>query len=64
MKDVDTTSPEQDLTLGQRRAFMKLPLAERRRRMAEQADEMADQYEAADETLDRCNWQGGDVVDV
>lgn len=64
MKDADTSSTDQPLTLDERRAFMKLPLAERRRRMAEQADNMAVEYEGADETGERRDWQGGDFVDV
>jgi hypothetical protein len=51
------------LTLAQRRAFMKLPLDERRRQMAEQADQMLDAYEARDEAADRQPWQGGDIVE-
>jgi hypothetical protein len=40
-------SPDQpaSLSLQERRAFLKLPLAERRRLLAEQADQMVSHYE-------------------
>lgn len=40
---------DEPLTLKQRRAFMRLPLEERRRIMAKQAKELADHYKADDE---------------
>lgn len=64
MKDAETSSTDQPLTLDERRAFLKLPLAERRRRMAEQAKNMVDEYEGADATRERRDWQGGDFADV
>ena len=51
---------EQSLTLIQRRAFMKLPLEERRRILAQQAEKMVAHYEEDTE------WRelgGGDVVE-
>jgi Zn-dependent peptidase ImmA (M78 family) len=45
------------LGLIERRAFLKLPIAERRRILAEQAQKAAAQYET-----DR-DWQGGDIVE-
>jgi hypothetical protein len=53
----------QGLTLAQRRAYMKLPLAERRRQLAEQAELMVEHYEAQSETVERELWQGGDIVE-
>ena len=54
---------EQSLTLEQRRRFLKLPLEERRRLMAEQAAQMVQHYELPDEIQDRAEWQGGDIVE-
>jgi hypothetical protein len=51
------------LTLAERRAYMKLPLAERRRQLAEQAELMAKHYESQPETAERELWQGGDIVE-
>jgi hypothetical protein len=54
---------DQTLTLAQRRAFMKLPLEERRRQLAAQADRMAEHYESEPEVAERAEWQGGDIVE-
>ena len=43
-EEIEVGSP---LTLDQRRAFMKLPLEERRRKLAQQADGFVEHYEAA-----------------
>jgi hypothetical protein len=51
------------LTLAQRRAYMKLPLAERRQQLAEQAEAMVKHYESQPETEGRELWQGGDIVE-
>ncbi len=48
------------LGLAQRRAFMRLPMQERRRILAEQADRMAGHYEQDEEVRDL---GGGDFVD-
>lgn len=64
MAEHRTADTGEALTLEQRRAFMALPLEERRRQMAEQADRMLKYYEAEDETTDRQHWQGGDIVDT
>jgi len=58
-----TTDAEKSLTLEQRREFMRLPLDERRRLMAEQAERMVKHYESHRETAVRQHWQGGDVVE-
>lgn len=50
-------------SLAQRRAFLKLPLEERRRILALQADRIAEHYELESERIDREHWQGGDVVE-
>jgi hypothetical protein len=45
------------LKLIERRAFLKLPIEERRRILSEQAEQAANNYEVDNE------WQGGDIVD-
>lgn len=51
------------LTLEDRRATMRLPLEERRRRLAQQADRMAAHYNLENEEKEREAWQGGDIVE-
>ncbi|MBI4641978.1 MAG: hypothetical protein HY731_14910 [Candidatus Tectomicrobia bacterium] len=51
---------EQPLSLIERRAFMKLPLEERRRILAEQAEKMAAYYEQDSEWKEL---QAGDIVE-
>ena len=63
MANASVLNADQSLTLEQRRRFLTLPLAERRRQMTEQAAQMAEHYEAARETQVRAEWQGGDIVD-
>lgn len=55
-----TAKVNQGLSLAQRRAYMKLPLAERRRRLAKQAERMAEHYEQDLERIERETWQGGE----
>ena len=57
---IETTSL---LTLADRLAFMKLPLEERRRILAEQADSMAADYEDESLRAERELWQRGNIVD-
>jgi hypothetical protein len=57
------TERDRGITLAQRRAHMKLPLAERRRQLAEQAKLMIKNYESQPEKKDRELWQGGDIVE-
>ena len=54
------TETQEPLGLVQRRAFMKLPLQERRRILAEQADRMAGRYKQDAEVRDL---GGGDFLD-
>ena len=63
MSSSDAKTTEQGLSLDERRAFMRLPLEERRRRMADQAKKMAHFYQSQTEVKQRQDWQGGDVVD-
>jgi hypothetical protein len=58
-----TASADQELNLAQRRAYMQLPLEERRKRLAAQADQMAEHYERELERTERIAWQGGDIVE-
>ena len=53
----------QPLTLEDRRSFMKLPLDERRRRLAQQAEQMAEHYDVEQSREERADWQGGDIVE-
>lgn len=48
------------LSLSDRRAFMQLPLAERRRILAKQASAMVEHYEQETEWRE---FQGGDIID-
>ena len=42
---------------------MQLPLEERRKRLAAQADQMAEHYEQEPERTERIAWQGWDIVE-
>jgi hypothetical protein len=55
--------PPESMSLEERRAFLKLPLVERRRRLAQQADEAILLYEEESARKERIDWQGGDVVE-
>lgn len=59
----ENVETQRALSLADRRAFMKLPLEERRRRLAEQAEKMAEHYESEQERAEREAWQGGDIVE-
>ena len=57
--------PEADegLSLAQRRAFMRLPLEERRERLSAQADRMIEHYAQEPEQTELWAWQAGDIVE-
>jgi hypothetical protein len=59
---IKSNSPPADrgLSLLERWAFMKLPIEERRRQMAEQAAKMVEHYEQQTAAREREEWQGGD----
>jgi len=59
----ETTETTPLMSLVERRAFMKLPIEERRRVLAAQADRMAEHYEIEPERSEREPWQGGDIVE-
>ncbi|MDQ1728416.1 MAG: hypothetical protein QOD33_541 [Pyrinomonadaceae bacterium] len=63
LKQDDLMSPEASATLEQRRAFLKLPLLERRRILAAQAEAAAADYESRLTVSEREAWQGGDIVE-
>jgi hypothetical protein len=54
------TTERPSLTLADRRAFLRLPVDERRRRLAQQADELAEHYAADREWREL---DAGDLVD-
>lgn len=58
----DTTDIEGP-TLEERRSFLRLPLEERRRRLAEQAKHVADLYRQQSAIDERMEWQAGDIVE-
>lgn len=53
----------QPLTLNDRRQFLQLPLEERRRRLAEQAERIAESYEQESAEQERLDWQAGDILE-
>ncbi len=63
LKQNDLVSPEDTITIEQRRAFLKLPLADRRKILSKQAEDAADHYESEQTILERESWQGGDIVE-
>ena len=58
----ETEKSEKILTLNERRAHLKLPLEERRQKLAAQAEKIAAHYEK--NSQDREQWQGGDIVEL
>ena len=58
-----TAQAVQELSLAQRPAYMQLPLEERRKRLAAQADQMAEHYKQEPERTERIAWQGEDIVE-
>jgi hypothetical protein len=57
------TLTESDQAMVERRAFLQLPLEERRRQLAAQAEQMVEYYESEPERTEREAWQGGDIVE-
>lgn len=63
MEKPHITTEQQDcptLSLAQRRAFMQLPLEERRRLLAKQAEEMLEHYQKSTQWREL---QTGDIVE-
>ena len=63
LKQNDLVSSEEAMTLEQRRAFLKLPLAERRTILSQQAEGAAVHYEVEPGAREREDWQGDDIVE-
>ena len=59
-QDLKSTETKSDLTLEQRRAFLKLPLSERRRILGQQASEMENHYQ---QNTDWKEFLAGDIID-
>ena len=59
-QDLKTSETQSDLTLEQRRAFLKLPLSERRRILSQQAAEMENHYQ---QNTDWKEFLAGDIID-
>jgi hypothetical protein len=51
------------LALEDRRLFLKLPIEERRKRLAKQADQLAKHYNQESSSEERAEWQGGDIIE-
>lgn len=51
------------LTLEDRRSFLKLPLEERRKRLAEQSDQLVEHYNQESTAEERAEWQDGDIIE-
>lgn len=62
LKQNDLINAE-EITLEQKRAFLKLSLAERRRILSQQAEDAAGHYESGQSVQEREAWQGGDIVE-
>lgn len=62
LKEQDALS--QSLGLAEKRTFMKLPLEERRRILAGQAEQLARFYEEDSAVKERELWQGGDLIEL
>ncbi len=54
---------ETESSLVQRRAFLKLPVAERRKILAAQAEKLLACYEEEAAVSERDVWQGGDIIE-
>jgi hypothetical protein len=63
LKENELLNSEETITLEQRRAFLKLPLGERRKVLSQQADDAAIHYEFEQNIAERDAWQGGDIVE-
>jgi hypothetical protein len=60
----DAVQKRSNSGLDNLRAFMKLPLQDRRRILSEQASLLEEDYEAEPELIEREQRQGGDVIEV
>lgn len=58
-----TAKVDQELTLARRRTYIYSPLEERRKRLAAQAEQVAEHYEQEPDHTGRISWQGGNIVE-
>ena len=58
-----TAEVDHSLSLTKRRAYMTLPLIERRNQLAGQAERMAEYCGQEPERSERIVWQGGDIIE-
>lgn len=63
MQKRKTVEGDKELTLEQRRRFLKLPIAKRRAQMVKQAARMVRLYQSDKEGRRGEQWQGGDIVE-
>jgi hypothetical protein len=63
LKENDLLNSQETMTLEQRRAFLKLPLEERRRILSQQAEDSAAHHEYEQNDPERNAWQSGDIVE-
>jgi hypothetical protein len=63
LKEHDLLHSEETMTFEQRRAFLKLPLEERRRILSRQAEDSAAHYKFEQNDSEHNAWQGGDIVE-
>jgi hypothetical protein len=61
--DKPTPAAGEAVTVAERRAFMALPLDERRRRLLAQVTPMVAYYHQEPERAERLAWQGGDIAE-
>ena len=59
----ETVEAETPKSLTEIREFLKLPIEERRRILADQAEQMVEHYEEESARREREIWQGGDIVE-
>jgi len=64
MTEEETLTAESTMGPEERLALLKLPIEERRKFLAEQAERLAQYYEDPEETKERELWQGGDIVEL
>ncbi|PYS56464.1 MAG: hypothetical protein DMF74_28700 [Acidobacteria bacterium] len=64
MTEEETLTAESTMGPEERLALLKLPIEERRKILAEQAERLAQYYEDPEEAKERELWQGGDIVEL
>lgn len=63
LKQKDIVRDGEPMTIQLKRAFLNLPLAERRTILLQQAKSAATHYETEQSAHEREEWQGGDIVE-